>query len=111
MVEGYCRRIGARIKYFRERRGLTQSQLATLIGYQQGSMISQIESGDKRPSNEKLDKLAEVLQVPTGLLTTALEFSEDDVELAIKLTLMLRDHSRHYETVKALAELDYPEKI
>ncbi|MBB2946982.1 transcriptional regulator with XRE-family HTH domain [Actinoplanes lutulentus] len=61
--------VGARLRRWRLRRGLTQRVLGELAGYTQG-YIAQIENGlaplDRRATRESL---ARVLQIPVGELT------------------------------------------
>lgn len=52
--------LGERIKFFRESRKLTQTQLAELAGVSQAT-IAHIEKGTKDPSVETLGKLAGAL--------------------------------------------------
>ncbi len=54
--------LGLRLKYFRNKRGLSQSELAKLVGVTP-STISQVESNLIYPSLPALMKLAEVLSV------------------------------------------------
>ncbi len=54
--------LGSRIKSIRKSKGLTQEQLAELVGIEPPS-LSYIETGKFSPSIETLQKLSEVLQV------------------------------------------------
>lgn len=55
------------LRAWREHRGLTQSQLAAIIGTE-GSVISLLESGTRGLSDKWLQRLAKALEVPPGLL-------------------------------------------
>lgn len=55
--------LGERIREFRKTKGLTQEQLAELIGVEPRH-ISRIEGGYNSPSIERLAKISEVLNVP-----------------------------------------------
>ena len=57
--------IGENIKTFREARGLSQSELAELIGKKQGT-ICNWELGRRDPGTDNLKKLAAVLDIPTS---------------------------------------------
>lgn len=57
----------ANLKKIRVSKGITQSQLAKLIGYDQ-TIISQWEHGSRDPNTETLIKLSEVLCTPIDLL-------------------------------------------
>lgn len=63
--------IGERIRYFRNKRGLTQKQLGTAVGFPEKSAdvrLAQYESGTRSPKSDLTKALAEVLDVsPTAL--------------------------------------------
>ena len=52
--------MGVKIKETRKKRGLTQKQLAELLGVKQQN-ISDWERGERSPSIKNLKKLAEIL--------------------------------------------------
>lgn len=54
---------GRKLRKLRERKGLTQQQLAEKLGYVTNSYISDVESGRFIPSKEKLRKIAKALRV------------------------------------------------
>jgi transcriptional regulator with XRE-family HTH domain len=58
-----------RLRTIRQRRGLTQAQLADLIGVSR-PFISELETGAKRPDFDTLNRLARVLHVPIDELYT-----------------------------------------
>jgi transcriptional regulator with XRE-family HTH domain len=64
-----------RITYLRERRNLTQGELAKNAGVSQ-STIAHIENGNKDPSLSTLKKIAEALDVHMAVL-----FSSDQVHV------------------------------
>jgi transcriptional regulator with XRE-family HTH domain len=64
-----------RISYMRERRNLTQGELAKAAGVSQ-STIAHIENGKKDPSLSTLKKIAEALDVHIAVL-----FSSDQVHV------------------------------
>ena len=57
----------ARLRAARERRGLTQGELAKRAGLQM-SAISHFETGTRKPSFENLRRLADALDVTTDFL-------------------------------------------
>ena len=59
--------IGKKIQYFRKKREITLKRLAEQIGATP-SLISQIERGKANPSLSTLKSIAEVFEVPIGLL-------------------------------------------
>lgn len=62
--------IGERIKRIRIAKGLTQDDLAKLMGYSNRSTINKIESGVHNVDHEKILKFAYMLKVPAGYLLT-----------------------------------------
>ena len=64
----YLRRVmGQRIRQLRGRRGLSQSQLAEVLGYQQ-AWVSKVESGSVRITPSQLRNLCLVLDVSADSL-------------------------------------------
>jgi DNA-binding XRE family transcriptional regulator len=61
-VKGEWMKIGSRVRFFRQRIGLTQREFSKLIGYSQ-SMVALIETNKNLPSLEALYKIAKVLKV------------------------------------------------
>lgn len=64
--------IGERIRYFRNKRGLTQKQLGTAVGFPENSAdvrLAQYESGTRSPKSELTKALAEVLDVSPAALS------------------------------------------
>ena len=55
--------LGATIARERERQGLTQTQLAQMVGNVSHSYLSRVESGQRAPSMKLLFNLADVLDV------------------------------------------------
>jgi transcriptional regulator with XRE-family HTH domain len=67
------------LRAWREHRGLTQAQLAAIVGTE-GSVISLLESGDRGLSDKWLRRLAEPLRATPGLL---LDFDPEHVDDAM----------------------------
>ncbi|GAB4423711.1 MAG: hypothetical protein OHK0015_01590 [Chloroflexi bacterium OHK40] len=63
-------RLGKKVRYLRERDGLSQSELAQALGLSESSkgFISEIESGKKLPRAELLLRLADLFGVTTDYL-------------------------------------------
>ncbi len=55
-------RVGLNVKWWREKRNLTQAALAEAAGFTR-IYVAKIEAGDKLPTLETLEKLAKVLRV------------------------------------------------
>ncbi|HEY1926512.1 MAG TPA: helix-turn-helix domain-containing protein [Caulobacteraceae bacterium] len=76
---GHTDRRGNHLRAWRELRGLTQAQLATIVGTE-GSVISLLESGDRALSDKWLKRLAPALDTTPGLL---LDYEPTDVDQAM----------------------------
>jgi transcriptional regulator with XRE-family HTH domain len=74
--------IGARIKEARESAEISQKRLAELLGFESGTAISLIESGNRKVSVEDLETIAEVLHRDINFF---LGKSEDLEDLDFKL--------------------------
>ena len=59
--------LGKNIKDMREKKGLTQEELGKRIGVDKSS-VSRWENGDREPKLDHLNKIARVLEVPSGAL-------------------------------------------
>jgi transcriptional regulator with XRE-family HTH domain len=78
--------IGAKVKYFRARGGLSQLELELAIGAAQGS-ISRIESDKVNPTKETLEKISQVLHLSSYELDylwglTDKEVTEEEIATA-----------------------------
>ena len=61
---------GEKIKLLRERKGMSQAELAKAAGYDSRSSISKIENGDSDPSQKMLIRIAAALDVrPSDLIS------------------------------------------
>lgn len=69
--------IGERIKFFRQKRGLTVNALANLAGISQ-SYLRDIELGNKKPTVEYLEYICDALKIS---LVTFFDVREDQDEL------------------------------
>jgi transcriptional regulator with XRE-family HTH domain len=66
-VTGLRVRFGLRLKSLRIDKGLTQGELAELVGLSV-DFIGLIERGERSPSFESLDKLSKVFNIPVSSL-------------------------------------------
>lgn len=84
---------GKRLKEIRKRKGLSQQQLAELVGMESTNNISKLESGEQLPKKENLEKLCEVLNVDVkelfdfGHLKNRSEIIKEITQVLDKLTL------------------------
>ncbi|MCJ2071344.1 XRE family transcriptional regulator [Methylobacterium sp. J-030] len=72
--------LGNRVKALRRRRGLTLEQLSAATGLNKG-YLSRIENGEKVPSISTALKLAQAMDVPTGMLFGE-TVDDDDIHVA-----------------------------
>lgn len=74
-----------RIKELRKEKGLTQAELAKLIGVNPVT-LSRYETGDRKPKIDKLEKMAEIFGVTPSYITglTDLKFDKKLLELLKK---------------------------
>lgn len=69
---------GEKIKYVRELRGLSQTDLSLLVGLS-APFISQIESNKKRPATEALERIAKALRSSTWYFLDPKAITFDEV--------------------------------
>ena len=83
--------LGERIKVLREKSGLTQQELAEIVGVESPSYISKIEHGLTSPSYELLTRIAKALHVELkDLFDVACEVSGKPVDALDKWLLRFR---------------------
>jgi transcriptional regulator with XRE-family HTH domain len=83
---GRPERRGNHLRAWRELRGLTQAQLAAIVGTE-GSVISLLESGDRAISDKWLRRLAPALETTPGLLLDFEPTTMDEAILEIMASL------------------------
>ena len=76
--------VAERLRAAREQAGLSQGQVARMLGFQRPT-ISEIEAGRRKVSAEELSRFAETYDVSVGWLTTnEPEVADPAVELAAR---------------------------
>jgi len=73
--------LGDRIRELRKARGLTQEQLAEMVGVEQ-KHVSRLELGKSFPTIERLEKLAEAFNVPLRDFFDYVHLSDSDTRIA-----------------------------
>lgn len=86
--------IGSKIQKLATLKGLSQSRLATLVGYESSVAINQIVSGKRLPSPEKLFMIAKILDVPVGVLSDDNDYTVDELEAFQKLTNLIKNKDK-----------------
>ena len=105
-VIGENETMGAVIRRYRRSRGLTQEDLAERIGVQR-PLISKYENDSIEPSLKRLRRIADVLEVPVGLLVnvkaTASEKPERQERL-VDLDWLIEQEESEYRRVQNQTE-------
>jgi transcriptional regulator with XRE-family HTH domain len=65
--EEFLERLGKSVRFFRQRKGLSQEKLAELAGIDR-TYVSPIELGKQNPSFEIIYRIAKVLDVPMSTI-------------------------------------------
>ena len=89
--------LGARIKKFRKACGLSQEQLAEIVGIEQKHM-SRLEVGKNAPTIDRLEKIAAALNVPIGSFFDSGN-QEADAQRAAKIERMVRELDEDYHRI------------
>jgi transcriptional regulator with XRE-family HTH domain len=87
---------GQKLRKLREKKGISQQDLAKILGYKSNSYIYDIERGNFTPSDKKIKKLAKALMIPFSGIKDIL-FESKLESLGIKqpdLISMLKDYSK-----------------
>lgn len=79
--------IGERIKQLRIRAGLTQQQLAEMVGGTSASAIGMYEQGRRSPDMERIVKLCEIFSVSTDYLLGVDEHNVDASKIIEELRI------------------------
>ena len=93
---------GARIKEIRERKGISQAELARRLGHASNSYVRDVENGLFTPSKERLGPLARALGIAVGRLQEAslesrlrdLETKDPDFMAMLKVYNLLTQKDR-----------------
>lgn len=97
--------LGKKIRKLRKIAGLTQMDLAFELGYNSTGTISQIENGVSGMDNDQILRAAQFFGVDPLVLFTDHEYTDRQLELAIKFhTFLLDPDARHFDSIEALLE-------
>lgn len=97
-------RIGSRIRKYRKRIGMTQTELAKAVGYTSSGMMSQVENGLVGVEISKLQKIAKVLGVHPGALIAFEEFDDQALAALMKFEhlLVAKPKPKYLDAILAL---------
>lgn len=90
-------KLGSRIKAYRKARGISQEQLAEMIGIEP-KHVSRLEVGTSYPTIDRLEKIARALHVPMGSFFDRGN-QEQLSEKAKRLELMIRELDSDYQRI------------
>ena len=83
--------IGKRVRHFRKRVGMTQTELGRAVGYSSPSgSISQIEAGSKNMPRDKVHQAAKAIGVDPTVLLTDWDYTLEQLEVLADLGRLLR---------------------
>ena len=99
-------KIGENIRKMREKRGLTQEELAARMGYKSKSTINKIERGVNDIPQSKIIKFAECLNTSSSVLMGWVEEDESAKnDVLANIVLELRKDEELLDMVVQLSEL------
>jgi transcriptional regulator with XRE-family HTH domain len=98
-----------RLREWRTRRGLTQSQLADKVGWT-SAYVSRLENGERRLKIDQIVKLAKALGIEPAQLMVANQMPADDLDALISLAKKMRpeDRRRLIRIAESFIETDKP---
>lgn len=96
------KQFGKRLKELRKKAGLSQQELAELVGMESSNNISKLESGEQLPKKENLEKICYALKVEASEL-----FYFGHLKTREELIEILNNRFQHM----SLKDLQYFKKI
>lgn len=94
--------VGQRIKSAREKAGLTQSELATKLGYTSPTAVSLIEADERRVKVETLEKIADILHQDVTYIATGKQ-----IQATVKTALRADDNFNQDDVKQIENFIDY----
>lgn len=103
--------IGITIKYLRNRKGITQKEVAQKIGIAQQTYAG-YESGKHEPSIEIMIRLADFYEISMDYITCRFyqDIAERDIELEIETEEILENTIDHY-LIERKSEIEYMKMV
>lgn len=96
--------IGEKIKQAREKKGLSQTELAEKLGYKSRSSVNKIETGGRDIPRSQIVKIAKILDIPPSSLVNIYDddYEEKHIEYADEETKEFIDSLRKRPEMKLL---------
>ena len=104
--ENYALVLGSKIKHLRKLAGMTQVELAKLLGYTSTGTLSMIERGEMIMSHRKREMAAPILKVPASHLHSPHFTSYDQDKLTRQLYIAYdkKKHTREFSQLRKLLQ-------
>lgn len=99
--------LGSNLRKLRKINKLTQVELGDRLGYKSKGTISQIEQGKRGMDNDQIYKAAETLGVPPSVLFSPTEWSQEELEMAVRFMIILKKgkDDKLYEALRGVLKL------
>jgi transcriptional regulator with XRE-family HTH domain len=97
--------LGKKIKFFRKRLGLNQTELMEHLGYTSTGIISQIENGNRGMDPGMLIKAAKLFNVDVAILVSDHDFEDEQLSMILGMFAILGKDDKEdpkYKRLKAL---------
>jgi transcriptional regulator with XRE-family HTH domain len=92
------------IRMLRRQRGLSQDELASLLGWKSGSAVSRLERGRRKPSLETLLALEAIFGVPIREFYAG-RFQKVETAVKERVELFISAHEENFSLRKGLRDL------
>ena len=102
-MQNQAKTIGSRIRIAREEAGMSQMDLAKILGFESATAVSLIESDERRITAENLMKIANALRYDVKFFLGEAEKKTIDIAVALRADKDLEDSDR--EAILRFVEL------
>lgn len=102
--------LGSKIKQAREEKGMTQAQLAKLLGISATAVV-RYENNTRRPNIEMLKKISEVLDKPIEFFIDDSEHSHDKSEDTQEIRSVFSERLRYLRVMRGLQQKDVADAL
>lgn len=99
------KKIGEIIRLARISKGMTQEELADIIGYKSRSTIGKIETGEREPSKSVIPKFVEVLDIPLMEVLSCFDWNEEHQLYQQLVSVIDEKKGSQSETLEALNKI------
>ena len=103
--------IGIKIKRQREKLGMSQQELADLVGYKSRSAINKIELGKNGVSEKRLSSYSKALKVPISYFTGELDLNSSISDESNPFDKLPHGYSAYLRSEDGIVVLTYPDNV